>query len=49
MPTALRAWEVIGSHIVSPDALTVLLYAHHDVQPVPDPAEWNTDVRGHRN
>lgn len=32
------AWEVIGSHIVSPDALTVLLYAHHDVQPVPDPA-----------
>ena len=37
------AWEVIGSHIVSPDALTVLLYAHHDVQPVPDPAEWNTD------
>ena len=37
------AWEVIGSHIVSPDAPTVLLYAHHDVQPVPDPAEWNTD------
>lgn len=37
------AWEVIGSHIVSSDAPTVLLYAHHDVQPVPDPAEWNTD------
>lgn len=37
------AWEVIGSHIVNPDAPTVLLYAHHDVQPVPDPAEWNTD------
>ena len=35
------AWEVIGSHIVSPDALTVLLYAHHDVQPVPDPADRN--------
>nr|WP_196779150.1 dipeptidase [Bifidobacterium choloepi] len=37
------AWEVIGEKIVDPDAPTVLLYAHHDVQPVPDPAEWNTD------
>jgi acetylornithine deacetylase/succinyl-diaminopimelate desuccinylase-like protein len=37
------AWEVIGSHIVDPAAPTVLLYAHHDVQPVPDPAVWNTD------
>lgn len=37
------AWEVIGSRIVNPDAPTVLLYAHHDVQPVPDPAEWNTE------
>ncbi|KFI51613.1 dipeptidase [Bifidobacterium biavatii] len=37
------AWEVIGSHIVDPEAPTVLLYAHHDVQPVPDPAEWDTD------
>ena len=30
------AWEVIGSKIVDEDAPTVLLYAHHDVQPVPD-------------
>lgn len=37
------AWEVIGSKIVDPNAPTVLLYAHHDVQPVPDPSEWNTD------
>lgn len=37
------AWEVIGSRIVNPEAPTVLLYAHHDVQPVPDPAEWNTE------
>ncbi len=37
------AWEVIGSNIVDPQAPTVLLYAHHDVQPVPDPAAWNTD------
>ncbi|NEG88687.1 dipeptidase [Bifidobacterium aerophilum] len=37
------AWEVIGSHIVDPDAPTVLLYAHHDVQPVPDPSAWDTD------
>ena len=37
------AWEVIGSKNVSEDAPTVLLYAHHDVQPVPDASVWNTD------
>ncbi|KAB7791476.1 dipeptidase [Bifidobacterium leontopitheci] len=37
------AWEVIGSKVVDPAAPTILLYAHHDVQPVPDPAAWDTD------
>ena len=36
------AWEVIGSLEVNPNAPTVLLYAHHDVQPVPDEKEWDT-------
>ena len=38
------AWEVIGSKNVSEDAPTVLLYAHHDVQPVPDPNVWNLSL-----
>lgn len=37
------AYEVVGSRIVDPEAPTVLLYAHHDVQPVPDPTVWDTD------
>ena len=37
------AFEVVGSRIVDPSAPTVLLYALHDVQPVPDASEWNTD------
>lgn len=37
------AFEVIGEKHVSDSAPTVLLYAHHDVQPVDDPSVWNTD------
>ncbi|MBF1675524.1 MAG: dipeptidase, partial [Scardovia wiggsiae] len=37
------AWEVIGSKTVDPSAPTVLLYAHHDVQPAPDDdGVWET-------
>lgn len=37
------AYEVVGSRIIDPEAPTVLLYAHHDVQPVPEPSQWDTD------
>lgn len=37
------AFEVIGSKTVDDHAPTVLLYAHHDVQPVPDASAWDTD------
>lgn len=37
------AFEVIGSRQVDDKAPTVLLYAHHDVQPVPDSSQWSTD------
>lgn len=37
------AFEVIGGRHVSDDAPTVLLYAHHDVQPSPADSGWDTD------
>lgn len=38
------AWEVVGSRVVDPAKPTVLLYAHHDVQPAPnEDGVWKTD------
>ncbi|MDI1430837.1 dipeptidase [Polyangium sorediatum] len=41
--TSDKSKTVTGYKKGPPGAPTVLLYFHHDVQPVPNRAEWNTD------
>ncbi|TQK75841.1 dipeptidase [Rarobacter incanus] len=41
--TAHSRPAIIGHRHVSDDAPTVVLYAHHDVQPVGETAAWDTD------